>query len=259
MTHSQFTDIPRLSNVGVSPDLPPIISMKEAQEQIARASLAFIAVNTFGEPGKQVKNLLISMVEDTKTLLGGYQKAYQTPVTSFCSNAAKTIGGPLAAGLEIVPTEHIKFIKFASSKPDFDQVQLRIHGIKLRRVEFPPNREDRPLEEMIACKAISADALAQFFNTPNQGAGCKEVMQDILNQASKLLTADQSARYQSQGRPLVVGDSLEKNGGFSWLPTAIEFEESDDKVVVKAVEMKVPMSSPVCKIHSVFPIFPIMV
>ncbi|KAJ3070470.1 hypothetical protein HK102_006658 [Quaeritorhiza haematococci] len=225
ITHSQFTNIPRLQNE--KPDLPPIISTQEAHTTIASIASSFIALNSANTPEQYItkaRTTLSQSLAETQRLLTGYSRALSTDQNAVCSTAQRILATEqFASDLQVLNTVYGDVGGFARSKPSVaENGTVLTTSMAFYPRFFPFNRGSEPQSpDTLACKCESNESVAKSKGVAVQGqAGdCQEVMARILEDAKKLLTPEQLERYETSGLKLrAAKESDMKNAGFTWLP-----------------------------------------
>ncbi|KAJ3064865.1 hypothetical protein HK102_008084 [Quaeritorhiza haematococci] len=255
MTHSQFTNIRRIENIGAQ-DLEPIISIEEAQDLISSTCLAFIGANSDIGPlfTLRVRFELNLRIAGTQTVLSGYLKSlFETDQSAFCAAAQRTLAGDQAKFLPdgtIQNTVYNNIIQFAQSKPQTvingASVTVNTTSMLFNPIHFPINQgNDNQSPEIIACKSETNEAIAKARNTTTTaeaGGNCQQVLEQIISDAKKFLTNEQRSRYEQQGRLLRAGKTTDKkNTGLTWLSSGLRYTKGKDEATGREfVEVTAP-------------------
>jgi hypothetical protein len=253
ITHSQFCSKEDISIFNQVTDLPSVVSLEIAQEQIAFVTANFITQSLLSPEDSKSKLILQGFKQlkaSTLSMLQPLIKAFELEkqTTALCVAEQSALAGSIV--VDVSNTFFSDKGDFVNSKPEIalpkisTKAFLEDYSRSFDTAKEPFGRKSKN------CKFVTSEKILKEANVDGKVKEdqCSAYFLEAYLQAKQLLSDAQRQRFEQFGIDLIVGPDVKKNTGQGWVSGKIEYRLLNGKIQVMMPKLYTGIGSVICNI-----------
>lgn len=236
VVHSQFCSNVNVTSFGLK-DKCAEVSWASAHSAIGDMTSKFLSVLFSAGDVAAAKAKLKDGMKYTSELVSGYLQARKsTQAGEWCEKAQQMAAKKISVDVSVDVELTSNFVTFNAKDPSVEGKQVRVVqdiGYKLNPTDI--STFDFSAQE-VDCKTKTAAALARALGktAPESDYSCKDLNDQAIAEALKLVTPRTKERYLSTLKPLVTEDDVVCSTGIGWQSSSFKFDTSGSSVSISS-------------------------